>query len=188
MGTYSFTRVKNDNWIIRVASQFMDCLYTIKITLVFSLAVLFTGAVDLPGNTGPSPSGVSPLFLSMTGSPSEVLPPEEGVIRTKVIDVHAEIMQGLQSDPAKGPTQFSMELFDGDYYICEVESVVRPPGSSTIVRAHMVGELASVVTLVGRANTLVGSIQIQKKSYQIRRSEQGQHLLQEINPDLLPPD
>jgi hypothetical protein len=98
------------------------------------------------------------------------------------------MMQELQSDPTKGPTKFSVELFDGDQYLCEVESVVRPPGSSTIVRAHMVGESTSVMTLVGRANTLVGSIQVQGKSYQIRRNEQAEHLLQEINPDLLPPD
>ncbi len=169
-------------------SKAMKLKKTIRASVVGALLVCVTGVGPVQANTGPSQNGVPPLLVTSTESSSEIPAPEEGVIRTKVVEVNAEIMQGLQSDPAKGPTQFSVELFDGDQYLCEVESVVRPPGSSTIVRAHMVGESTSVVTLVGRANTLVGSIQIQEKSYQIRRNEQGQHLLQEINPDLLPHD
>jgi len=169
-------------------SKAMELTNKIRVSVIGALLVLFTGAMAVQANMGAAQNGVLPLLLTTTESSKETSAPEEGVIRTKVVGVNAEMIQGLQSDPAKGPTKFSVELFDGKQYLCEVESVVRPPGSSTIVRAHMVGESTSVMTLVGRANILVGSIQVQDKSYQIRRNEQGQHLLQEINPDLLPPD
>lgn len=112
------------------------------------------------------------------------------IIRARLVTVNFDLLGGdavTEGDFQSGST-LTLNLFDDIVFVAVLERVdIVSPGSLSWI-GHLKDVEGSRVTLVVAEEVLIGDITFPGSMYRVRYTEEGIHVIQEIDPTTFPPE
>ena len=174
--------------------------------LLYSLCILLlgTGCVATPSATSPAPEPSTTsvgkmelpptpqplaLFLDPSPAPGATPTPAPLTIRTRLVQINFDWLNGVIAPPGS-PSQVKrlpLNLFGDASFIALPDRVDLNPKGMTVT-GKLEGIVNSRMTLVVENQTLVGTVRVPGKLFQIRFAGNGLHAISEMDPKAFPPD
>lgn len=141
--------------------------------LLLALAMLFVAAGTSWGQDGPE------SLFSPAPDGAHITASEDGQRRRFVVVDTSLLQKPASADAALGIV-IRLELFGGESYVVDADSIESMDGGGAVWQGHIQGQADGTVTLATRDNATAGTIRASGRLYRLTYAGDGVHLLEEM--------